>query len=669
MINFPIFERLEVTGYGLYPGTKTKPGLKIDFKPGLTLILGANGLGKTTLITMLYRMLSGGWELSRSTLAAAELGGASLEAYRMGATDRGVFGQRVQDLAEDAEATLIFKLADKRLKIRRRLDNLGLISLQVDSGDFITDEDTYLEILPQLSGVPTFGDWLLLLRHLVFYFEDRRSLVWDSSAQRQILRVIFLPAREARAWYTKEREILQLDSQVRNLTNALNRLRKRVQADEKASGDEASLRARFSSLARLQEKDEASRKSFLAESEELDELRHRFRRELLDAELKADASARRLEAEKLLLLERYFPSGEETTRYLYSLLISHGRCAACGQDNDKASQELSQRIAELNCIVCGSDLPDSTSAASNGVVPLDKARVEQLRNEHERNRARVTAVDKALEKAMGKFGIVLQRLTELKGQIDDRARDLIRIQNALPATDSKQAKLKEELTEVGARIAEDKTQLAALAIEFVRLIESANVRILAHSDEVKQTFGEFADGFLFEKANLKWSPNPTAVGQLGLAKVTFPAFELDMSGTDFTGPMRRTGPDSVSESQREFIDLAFRMALMHVASEGLGGSLVLDAPESSLDAVFVKRAAEVLCRFGRVDRRNRLVIASNLIDGELLPELIKGGIKPRDREKRLVNLMEVAVPTAALRQNEKAYGSELAKILKAGGLT
>ncbi len=59
MTSFPIFNRLTVTAYGLYPGSKSSPNLDVTFQPGLTLILGANGLGKTTLVTMLYRMCTG----------------------------------------------------------------------------------------------------------------------------------------------------------------------------------------------------------------------------------------------------------------------------------------------------------------------------------------------------------------------------------------------------------------------------------------------------------------------------------------------------------------------------------------------------------------------------------------------------------------------------------
>ena len=60
MVNLPILQSLDVVGYGLYPGdSPSNPGLHIRFAPGLTLVLGANGLGKTTLVTMLYRLLVG----------------------------------------------------------------------------------------------------------------------------------------------------------------------------------------------------------------------------------------------------------------------------------------------------------------------------------------------------------------------------------------------------------------------------------------------------------------------------------------------------------------------------------------------------------------------------------------------------------------------------------
>src|SRR5437764_972764 len=111
----------------MYPGTEKSPGLHVDFQGGTTLILGANGLGKTTLITM-----------------------------------------------------------------------------------------------------------LLLLHYVTFYFEDRRALVWDPTAQRQILRMLFLPARDSGRWADLEADVLQRDSNMRNLQASLTMAEREMLRSEKA---------------------------------------------------------------------------------------------------------------------------------------------------------------------------------------------------------------------------------------------------------------------------------------------------------------------------------------------------------------------------------------------------------------------------------------------------
>jgi hypothetical protein len=87
-------------------------------------------------------------------------------------------------------------------------------------------------------------------------------------------------------------------------------------------------------------------------------------------------------------------------------------------------------------------------------------------------------------------------------------------------------------------------------------------RVIAESaDEVKLAFDAYASGFLLEDCALAWTTFRDRLGEGGML-VDFPAFQLDMSGAGFVSPVRRSGPDTVSESQREFIDLSFRMSLM-----------------------------------------------------------------------------------------------------------
>lgn len=668
MINFPIFERLEIKNYGLYPGTQEKPGIDIHFLPGLTLILGANGLGKTTLVTVLYRMLTGAYDLPQATLEAAELGGASLDIKPLNTKDKAVFANRVQDLATNATATLQLSIAKKQLRIRRRLKDLSLVTFHVDNSEQGNDEEEYQKRLSELSSVPGFGDWLLLLRHMVFYFEDRRELVWDTSAQRHIFRTLFLPPEEARSWYQKEREILGLDSRYRNDTAALNRMKRRIATDERAIGDDASLRAELVPLIKLQEEDEIAYSKLVTHADELDIKRHELRKELLVAETNVDDRTRTIESEKLMLLKQYFPSEKQTAQHIYSLIIAQNHCAICGNEAESTAKELSARITNLECVVCGSNLDQNTSGEN--IISISKERVRSLYEKLEADKKRAIVLKDDLSNVLKKYDSVANRLVDTRAAIAERAKQIRRIENALPKNedDEKLANVKSDFNVLSEALSGDRAELTRLTTLFKNLVDQANNRILEYSDSIKEAFATFAHGFLAEDAQLKWSPVSENLGQTGSVKIVFPAFNLEMSGSDFTGRAPRTGPEAVSESQREFIDLAFRMALIQVAGKGLGGSLVIDAPESSLDAFFVKRAANVLCQFGKPDSNNRLVVASNLIDGQLLPEMIKGGIPPEDRDQRLVNLIKVAFPTAALNENRLEYEAELDKLLASGGL-
>lgn len=59
MVSFPQVKRIEVTGYELYPGKDKIYLTQIPFDDGPWMILGVNGLGKSTLLMLLRFLLTG----------------------------------------------------------------------------------------------------------------------------------------------------------------------------------------------------------------------------------------------------------------------------------------------------------------------------------------------------------------------------------------------------------------------------------------------------------------------------------------------------------------------------------------------------------------------------------------------------------------------------------
>jgi energy-coupling factor transporter ATP-binding protein EcfA2 len=655
VLSLPSLRRLDVDGYGLYPGTAEVPGLHVEFQPGLTLTLGANGLGKTTLITILYRLLTGPTEIPMLP-AEGTLGSPRLELRTMNAVERATFAARVVDGAKSATASLSFRLGGVDVTVRRRLDTLTLVTWSVDGTQQPAQEEAYQAAVLEHAGLATFSDWILALRHLVFYFEDRRALVWDPSAQRQLLRFLFLPVEQALAWREREREVMTRDSAVRNVTWQYNR--------ELAIVKKAKAAATKSTASQLRDRLAALSDAQALEQERLTALQSALvgvtaeRHDATVASLRADdaheSAVWGVERLQLEVIAASFPSATTTARYVLGQILADTSCLVCESDVPAYRRQVEKRLRTHLCPVCGSTADAVPSDAAAAAAALADA-IEQVRRS---GLQRETAAQRRLL-AEEAYTAALDEVAALDATVSARAAEIAEVLRRLPAAEQDMRAHQTELAALGARLEESRRDLEERRAEFDAFVRDVSRAIAARKDAIKQTFDGYAKAFLVESAALTWEPRKDRVGQLG-AMVEFPAFALDMSASSFASPVRRSGPDNVSESQREFIDLAFRMALMEVATEG-GSTLVVDAPESSIDAVFAARAADVLARFsGRDD--NRLLVTSNLVDGNLIPSLLRHAVITEPDDARIVDLLQIASPTAATREYAAEYEQAKARV-------
>lgn len=649
MIHLPTLQHLDVDGYGLFPGTEARPGLHIDFHPGLTMVLGANGLGKTTLVTILYRMLTGPTDIPNIE-TGGPLGNRRLDTKTIPQADRRIFSSRVMDDAVDAEATLSFSLAETNIRIKRSMKTLDVLTLVVGDEELEPSQDVFEAIIQSHAALSSFSDWILALRHLVFYFEDRRALVWDASAQRQLLRLLFLPTDEARRWTLREREILELDSLVRNLQYSLSKEQRYVSRAKRSVGTLDEVRQQLGLLQTVQadEQDRLSQANDELTSVAAD--RQLARVIALTVEQAHESAQRSVEHLQLRSIEAAFPNATTTARYIVGQLLVDGDCLTCGSHVPDYGSLLQQRLQNRICLICGTKLGPADGGARNTGRSLAKASI--LVSETEIQNSAAAAQRESAETLYDEL------LTEIAGLTKNVARRSLQIRELskrLPPDERQLQTHETELTTVQSRLEQRREELHALRTEFFNFAREVNETIAQQKEAIKAAFDSYARGFLFENCALVWAPRRSRIGETGEA-VAFAAFELDMSGANFPSPVRRTGPQHVSESQREFIDLSFRMALMQVASAH-GGSLIIDAPESSLDAVFVTRAATVLTRFGTADANNRLVVTSNLVDGNLIPELLRRSNIHTSRDSRVVDLLRIAAPTAATRELHADYSA------------
>lgn len=511
--------------------------------------------------------------------------------------------------------------------------------------------------------------------------EDRRSLVWDESAQSEMYRILFSPEGVNANYKALFNAALSADSTARNTQAVLKREEGRLdklkaEAGNGGSDDLPLLRA---SVAGLQKQiDNLTEQLF-----EADRNRHALRDQ--GARLRNDAEEL-LQQERELreeLLAALFPTLTDTGALALALISAEHGCIVCGTTDEAHLASAKKKLEEsLACPLCGADrcIHEERVAGDSASSPRGQ---EDLAKISERQR-----------EVQDQAKLVLTQEMEA-------ARTYLDIQNKKHACESELKVSKDRLiaAEYRAGLTEDSSiknfeaRLNGFRDTIADAIEEKNeslrtlkVMLDGISDKVKQFKDTLIDNFsiniksfLAERCELTYQSASRNVGQ-SASPVTllFPEFHVSMT----SGVFRETGTprdetSSVSESQKEFIELAFRMALLSAISSEGGCSLVIETPEANLDAVFIPRAGRALNDFasecGGVGSGATVIASSNLNGSQMIPALL--GLVDVGENKsmhssddassqRVLNLLKYAAKSAALRQFEVEYEEKLADAMR-----
>ena len=172
-INLPIYRRVEIDGYQMFPGSEDSRGLRHTLTPGLHLVAGVNGLGKSTLLLMLYHGIVG-----PASIRNEDYGVPQPEIVPQHFAER--FRQRVADGAKSASLSLSFSIGTDAFEISRSLYDLSIKKWELNGTARATDEDTYTAAVTNAMNVGRFADVLVILNLVVFMFEERSLLMWDT---------------------------------------------------------------------------------------------------------------------------------------------------------------------------------------------------------------------------------------------------------------------------------------------------------------------------------------------------------------------------------------------------------------------------------------------------------------------------------------------------------
>ncbi len=672
-ISLPVIERLVIRNFSLYPG-EHGGGLDIAFDNGISVIAGINGIGKTTLLTLLLRLLLGPSNPEKATKNVGRVSQRRLVEPKK----FDFFSSRVPEkLDDDSYATLHFSVGQRKVEVSRYMRDMRLKSVKVSGRKHTPASETeFIEELAAMSGVLSAYDFHMVVRYLQFFGEDRLPLLWEPAAQFEFFKVLFFDESVAETLNKLFALIQKIDSEYRNRTNILNRRRDLLPSPERPTVA-IEVQTTQGQLKEAKEAAAQAEKEYVNLKQEFDMLQREENQLLLqadDGQIKlAELEAQFSQADAKFILQA-LPSLGDKERFLMQGYATGCGCFICGAKSKKQMAGISKKIRKGHCFVC-----DSQTAASNpvNVIPISTNEIHDIEEDLESIRSSLAANDVKLSEIDERTASIapLLRSAATKRALTLQAVEALDMMR--PADDGQQT------YDVYSEIDREQAELELLAenrkrytAEYRVAVDNAQEDMSVLKADLETRLTNYAMEFLQERVSVAFNRQTPFKIATGADRVNIPAFTVKMTSGTHKLPSERSNSSSVSESQKEFLDLAFRMTLLDMINNQGQKMLVIETPEASLDSWFMRRAADLMRSFAPEDSSapRKVIATSNLNGTEMIPALLglvdaKGKISklPSNRSNHFINLLELTPSPAALAESRAAQllHDELGRFLNA----
>ncbi|MCL9847294.1 AAA family ATPase [Ralstonia solanacearum] len=656
-IRLPIVTRLSIRNYSLYPGLDNR-GLDLEFPSGITVLAGINGVGKTTLLNLLMRMLLGPLERPKADRDLSRISKRELVLDKRFS----FFADRVPKKLDDSTtATLDFIVGDRVITVTRSLGTMALKSVKLNGRSrSVTTELQFSEEMARLCGLASAYEYHVVVRYLQFFTEERQPILWSAAIQYEFFKILFLDRTLTEETNTTFASIQRLDSIYRNRVHQLNAREDRFKKSQTAALavhniDDLLIRIEAAKVVR-----DTAAEDHLKHQEFVASLQSQARD--LDIELnQAEATLADLEDElenaDAAFIAQALPTIDDKAKFLMAGLSSGQGCFVCGNRNRSQRHTIAKQLKEGNCFVCHH--PITSRGKSADVKPLAAAQVRTLEQKVEEVRAVAAKIDTKRDAVSKQIAPALQALRQSSSRNLAAEMALGMLQAQLPDPPEAFRALEAELNAERAELDLMDSQRKALTEQYRELIKRGREQVEIFKETLRTNLTVYAEAFLQETVTVQFDARDKMKIATGAGQVGIPSFSILMTSSTHEVPKERLTSDNVSESQKEFLDLAFRMALLDMVCADGATTLVIETPEASLDSWFMLRAAALMRQFAPADSgpvRN-LIATSNLNGTAMIPALLgrigKDG-KPRRGGKttgaQLIDLLQVTAKSNTLKE-------------------
>ena len=657
-IFLPELLSISIRNFTLYPN-----GLdySFDFVKGVNLVLGGNGMGKTTFVNIIRFAITGLYKKPFGYSRTYQ--GNAIEKRQL--FPMNYFSNRMDTSIQtsgNAVVSLKMRLNDTIVELSRDLTSITLLTLSVDGkqieGDVINQfqyekltpenkESTlpyqYEQIIHKYTNL-SFDDLIFFVNDVLFFGEDHKTILWKGGesmfdVQVELFNKYFNDPELDKRRQEASRKAKYYDSLSRHNSEdmrAINKVLSKINSSVSVDGsfDEEDVTRRIieckSAILKLDQELEAIQDQRSSKNYDLSIAQNELNILILAAN-DLDRQISSLEAKlNHVVWGKLHPSYDLFVR---NIRLNH-ICPMCGQTDEELVGLVAEN--ENTCFVCGQSIDGNVDELVQAEYDTVRRKRNDIYNSVNTIKRRIHEIEeqvKELDTAFSNIGLT-------KRQTQQQLREL-EYSNAM--SDNSHNSIQPFLDEIE-RLTNEKINNQHKSEEFLKKANDISKQI---EDEITNNVHAFSDIFSTYAGMFLGVPcYLTYMKQQGSEiKRFYPVIDGKI----------RFDEEEMSESQRFFIDHSFRMSIL-TFFYNTPAFYIVETPDSSLDISYESNAANVFMRF--LEKPNSLIITSNLNNSSFVEYLL-------DQEHTnfaMVGLLEIAKQSVI--QNTSIQLLEIYKSIK-----
>lgn len=615
-MKLPKIKKIVIKNFSLY---KSKNQIAINLADGVMCLAGANGLGKSTFISIVsyamtgYVIQPGRPFKSENSIAAFVKRNAGF-AYKY-------FEGRISEGDRDlATVTIEFELAGYTYKLTRGFfdsSELESFSRVGSDGQDTIDElrhllEQYERFFTKDAGLASFDQFVFIQGFVLTFDESKKLLFWDADSMNRVMHLFFsLDPQKAQKADELRKDIKKCESRMRNIQWEISKANKQLttflREDTLSETEKANIEKAIKEEKTIIDEIDEKRDSLAFIDENIRETtstiedyviqRYTLKTEydetfssLYQPDIKVEANPNILQYLKRIIVELTIDEKADV-----SLLMSEMKDEVV-------------RTIKTKKVTMRQGLMDKLKDIDHRILETNKMsdELQEKRARLEKDKDRINAELGEKLNCLERFRVANDLYLKRRDEIYKAGKNSVDI-DACKITIALKTKEKE-----------DEERKRASYIELLDPIE----------EELKKTFSIVSDKFIpaFKSYAKSFIGMDIDINLIQVAGVL--SMYVSVNGLD------RKESFQLSESQQYFLDIALRFALIQY-SQSDDAYMLIDTPEGSLDIAYESRAGQMFADF--VSQGYTVIMTANINTSHLLLRMAEMCGKDRMKIERMTD--------------------------------